>query len=379
MWKTATLLTAIVMVLLAIGIVILASTSGIQSEEHYGNSYHFLTRQVVAMILGAVAAVAASRFPYIHWKKLAVFMGVVSVIMLVMTLTPGVGIKVGGSHRWLRFGPLNVQPSEFAKFSMIVLVSMWASVMQRRIKTFWKGAVAPLAVIGLFCVLILAEPDYGSTILVGAVGLLILFLAGTRISYLSVATISGMSLMVIMIMNNELRLRRIMAFMNPEKYYERESYQLVQALFAFVSAGARGTGLGEGLQKRYYLPEAHTDFIFAILGEELGIVASIGVLLLYFGLFLCGVWISMNAKDMFGRLLAFGITAMIALQAAANIAVVTGCMPTKGLPLPLISYGGTNLAVNLMMIGVLINIALENARSSSSGKVDAVRDRFHSL
>ncbi|MCB1102299.1 MAG: FtsW/RodA/SpoVE family cell cycle protein, partial [Kiritimatiellae bacterium] len=147
----------------------------------------------------------------------------------------------------------------------------------------------------------------------------------------------------------------------------------------FVSAGARGTGLGEGLQKRYYLPEAHTDFIFAILGEELGIVASVGVLLLYFGLFLCGVWISMNAKDMFGRFLAFGITAMIALQAAANIAVVTGCMPTKGLPLPLISYGGTNLAVNLMMIGVLINIALENARSSSSGKVDAVRDRFHSL
>lgn len=379
MWKTASVLTAIVLILLCVGIVILTSTSTIQGEARYGNPYHFVTRQVVAMILGGVAAIVAARFPYQHWRTLAVFLAVVSAILLVMVLTPGVGIKVGGSNRWLRFGPLNVQPSELAKFGMICLLAMWASRMQRRIKTFWLGFMIPVLMIGVFCALIIAEPDFGSTMLVGAVGMLILFLAGTRISYLAVAAVLGLSGITVLVMHNEVRLRRIMAFLDPDKYYQVEGYQLVHALFAFVSAGARGTGLGEGLQKRHYLPEAHTDFIFAILGEELGIVASLGVLLLFFGLFVCGLLISMNAKDMFGRLLAFGITAMISLQAAANIAVVTGCMPTKGLPLPLISYGGTNLAVNLLMIGVLVNIALENARIASSGRVEAVRDRAHTL
>jgi cell division protein FtsW len=213
----------------------------------------------------------------------------------------------------------------------------------------------------------------------GLVGMGIMFIGGTRIGYLAIAAALGCSGFLLAIMQSPERMRRIFAFLNPDKYAQDEAFQLLNAIYAFVIGGGSGVGLGASLQKHFYLPEAHTDFIFAIVGEELGIGASVGVVLLFLGFLFCGLRISLRAVDAFGRLVAFGITSMITLQAAINIGVVTGCLPTKGLPLPFISFGGTSIAVSLLMVGVLVNIALQAGSEREDDDIPVIRDRAHDL
>jgi cell division protein FtsW len=357
MRKSATGVLAIALVLVTIGIIMLASTSAIQASATFNDAGFFIKRQGVALVVALVACFACMRIPYHHWRSLAPAIAIISIILLVMAIIPGVGINLKGSSRWLRLGPVNIQPSELAKFAMIIMMAKWLAQSQRTITTIKHGVLAPLAILGVFAFLIIIEPDFGTTMLICSVGFIMMFVGGTRVSYLSIAAVSGFSLIAYMISQNRVRMRRILAFINPEEYAENEGFQLLHAIYAFVIGGFRGVGLGDSLQKRFYLPEAHTDFIFAILGEELGLLASLLVIVLFAAFFILGMLISLNVQDVYGRLLAFGLTMMISIQAAINIGVVTGCLPTKGLPLPFISYGGTSLVMSMAMVGVLVNIA----------------------
>lgn len=377
MWKTATVLLGIVLVLITLGIVMLASTSGIQGRLQYHDPLFFVKRQVVALILGAIGAILTSWVDYRYWRRLALPLAVVAVALLIMVLIPGVGLTIKGSSRWLRAGPINFQPSELAKLSVIVLLAWWMARVQRHAHEFKRGLVAPLLILGVFLGLIFLEPDFGTTMLVGVVGMMILFVGGTRPGYLIVSGAGGLALFTLAVMHNAERMRRITAFLNPEKYAEDAAFQLLNAIYAFVTGGGRGVGLGQGLQKHFYLPEAHTDFIFAIVGEELGLAASLGVVMLFLGLFLCGIRITFRAPDQFGKLLAFGITLMLSVQAMINIAVVTGSMPTKGLALPFMSYGGSSLLISMAMIGILVNIARQAGELEDGDDAGFIKDAAH--
>lgn len=369
MRTSATAIIAITLVLVMAGIVMLASTSAVQADASFHDSAFFVKRQVVALVVGCAVAIACMRIPYTQWRTLTPVIAVITIILLIMAIIPGVGIELKGSSRWLRFGPVNIQPSELAKFALIICLSVWLSRSQRKIQNLREGMVIPLIILGIFAGLVFIEPDFGTTMLMGSVGLGMMFLAGARLSYLAVTAVVGISGFSFAIMQNEVRMRRIMAFLNPEKYAQNEAFQLLHAIYAFVIGGFGGVGLGDSLQKRFYLPEAHTDFIFAILGEELGVIASITVILLFAAFFFFGLFISYKAEDGFARLMAFGITMIISLQAAINIGVVTGCLPTKGLPLPFISYGGTSLVMSLAMVGVLVNIAFHNSEAATPAVV----------
>jgi len=241
--------------------------------------------------------------------------------------------------------------------------------------TFLRGVLVPVLGLGFFAVLLMAEPDFGTTVLISLVIVALLYVGGARVSYLLGFGAAGVGLFGLMLLQNANRMRRIFAFLDPEKYAQAEAWQLINALNAFAAGGRWGTGLGNSIQKYHYLPEAHTDFIFPIIGEELGLIATFLVLLLFVFIFFCGLRIASRAADDFGRFSALGITLMITLQAIINLAVVTGSMPTKGLALPFISYGGSSLLASAVMIGILINVA-HTARSPSAKKRTALfKDR----
>lgn len=356
MLRTKTVLILSVVALLALGFVMLSSASSTQALAAYNDAHYFVKRQAVALIIGIICALIASRINPEVWKRVALVGGVISFILLIAVLTPGVGIAVKGSRRWLHLG-IRMQPSEVAKIATVVLGAWWLSRNQRRASEYWPGVGVPLILMGMLIFPIFVEPDFGTTILLGAVAFVMLWANGARFSHWFLTGAASVSGMVVMIMQNPVRMRRIIAFRNPEMYADTEAYQLLNALYAFIAGGWRGVGLGESLQKRYYLPEAHTDFIFAIIGEELGMIGTLSVLTLFGVIFFCGLRIALRAADSFNRLLALGLTCVITLQAAINIAVVTGAVPTKGIALPFISFGGTSMVVTLTMIGLLLAIA----------------------
>lgn len=375
MWKTASALACLTLALVLFGIVMLASTSAVHGEAQYGDASFFLKRQLVAVVAGFLAAYLAAKIDYHLWQALAVPVAGLALTLLVLVLIPGVGTSVKGSARWLGLGFVTLQPSEIGKFASIILLAWWMSRVQMRAEDMVPGLIAPMFMLGVIVLPIFVEPDFGTTMLTCLVGMSILFIGGTRISYLFITAVFGMSVFALAILQSAERMRRIIAFLNPDKYAQDEAFQLLTSIYAFIVGGPRGVGLGESLQKRFYLPEAHTDFIFAIIGEELGFAASAAVLLLFVGIFLCGLRISARAPDSFGRLAAFGITAMITTQAAINVGVVTGCLPTKGLPLPFISFGGTSMLVSLLMVGVLINIALQAGGEGENEKIPNIRNK----
>lgn len=374
MWRTASVLVVIVLLLVTLGIVMLGSTSPVAGSAQFHDPHYFMKRQLAALVVGLLAAAFATRFPYRYWRQLAIPIGIVAVALLVLVIVPGIGKSVKGSSRWMSFGGVTFQPSELGKFAAVLLLAWWMSHVQRKADSFKVGLMIPGILIVLMAGLLLKEPDFGTTMLIATVGGLIMFVGGSSPGHLLVAGAMGFAGIGLLIMEDPERMRRIAAFLDPERYAKDEAYQLLNAIYAFVAGGVRGVGLGDGLQKKSYLPEAHTDFIFAIVGEEMGLVFSILVVALFLGFFFCGLRISLRAPDMFGRLAAFGITSLITVQAAINIGVVTGCLPTKGLPLPFISYGGTSLAVTLLMVGILINIA-RYAVEDPSRSMPAIKDR----
>lgn len=359
MRKTVSFLMIAVMILVTLGVIMLASTSGLKGMESAAHDpFLYIKKQLVWIVLSTLAAAVAMRIPYKVWRSLAIPIALISILLLVLVLIPGVGRRVGGSNRWLRFGPLGFQPSELAKLSVILLMAWYMSVIQRRPEEIVRGLIVPCIGLGTILAMILVEPDFGTTALIAAVGGLMMFIGGTRVGILAIlGTIAATAFGILISMSPE-RLSRVIAFTDPIKYKQTDGYQLINALYAFVLGGETGVGLGNSIQKRFYLPEAHTDFIFAIIGEELGFPGTILVVLLFVVILICGWKIALNAGDSFGRLLALGITMMITIQASINMMVVTGMLPTKGLALPFISFGGSSFLISGLMIGILINIGM---------------------
>ena len=373
MRRAATLMIAIVLVLIALGIVMLYSTSSARTAV----PHFYLRRQLLWLFLSIIVGTGVAKFDYRHWRRLAIPLALVCLVLLVLVFVPGIGGKVKGSYRWLRLGPVRFQPSELAKFVSILGMAAWMSRFGHRAKEFRMGLLYPILGLGAIVGLIFLEPDFGTTFVTTVVGMAIMFVGGTKVGHLIVTGVAGLCAFTVAIFQSPERLGRILAFIWPEKYPD-QAYHLAQSKIAFIMGGLFGVGLGNSMQKRLYLPEAHTDFILSIIAEELGFVATLLVILLFIGFFVCGMTISSRAADPFGRLLGFGLTMMISLQAAINVGVVTGCLPTKGLPLPFISYGGSSLMMSVAMCAVLLSIAQHNDPDDSK-HTRSIKDRAHRL
>jgi cell division protein FtsW len=368
----------IVLALLSLGIVMLASTSNVAGEKVFSDPHHFLKRQLVWLFISLVAAIAFVRFDYHWWQKTAVPIAIAAVVLLVLVFVPHIGVKVGGSHRWLRLGPLSFQPSEFAKFACIIAMSNWMVSAGRRVQNVKEGFIYPLIGLGVVLCLTMMEPDFGTTLLIGLVSVMIMFAGGTKLSYLLAAGLAGGCAFVVAIIKDPIRFKRVLSFIWPE-LYPAGAYHVTQSKIAFELGGLLGKGLGNSLQKQLYLPEAHTDFILAIIGEELGLFATLLVVLCFAGILVCGMIIAFRAPDPFGKLVAFGITMMIVIQAVINIGVVTDCLPTKGMALPFISYGGSSLLLATIQICVLVNIDQHAGEVLLDEHSRVMKDNVHSF
>lgn len=372
--RTIITLIATVLILITVGLIMMFSASLVRGQSSYDKVGYFLWRQIRWLILSSIVAIGCARIDLNFLRKMALPIAGVCILLLVLVLIPGIGHESHGSWRWLRVGPLTVQPSEFSKIGVLLAVAWWISRRRRYMHTFKRGFIVPLLGLGVFAGLLILEPDFGTTMLVSLVGFALLFIGGARLIYLFSSAMLGACVFGLFVFNNANRMGRIIAFLDPEKYAQEEAWQLINAWTAFASGGACGTGLGNSIQKQFYLPEAHTDFIFPIIGEELGVVASCSVLLLFVVLFICGLRIASQANDDFGRFTALGITLMITFQALINLAVVTGSMPTKGLALPFISYGGSSLLVCSAMIGILVNVAHTARNPRTKKKTELFKD-----
>jgi cell division protein FtsW len=354
--KAAIMLLTIMLVLLTIGVVMLFSTSAVYAKEIYGDQHYVLKRQLAWMLVGAVGCVMAASVPYPKLRGVCTGVLVAAAVMLALVLVPHIGLRVGGARRWLGFGPMRFQPSELGKLALVVWLAHWLAKEKRRLDRFSRGFAIPMGVAALTLLLILAEPDFGSTALMATVSFAMMYIAGVRLRYLVPTILLGVAGFAVLIIHNPTRAARMMAFMDLEKYKHGAGYQDWQAILAFGSGGINGLGLGNSFQKMFYLPEAHTDFIFPIIGEELGLVGTMAILVAFVLLMVCAAIISLRASDLFGQYLGMGIAVLLAMQALINIGVVTAWLPTKGLPLPFISFGGSNLVVNMASVGLLLNI-----------------------
>ena len=350
------LLVLAVLSLTLIGMVVLTSAGhGLATDPYY-----YFKKQItwlgVALVAGAVAAVVDLE----KLRKLAFPIFGLSVVVLILVLIPGIGTSVKGAQRWIDLGPFNLQVSDPARLAIVFCLAHYLAANQRQIETFKRGYLIPMGMLGLLCFLIVLQPDLGTTALCGAVGFGMLFLAGVRWLYLVPTVAMGMAafagaVYIDMVYLHGNRLRRILAFLDPEGNKLGDFYQAWQGMLAFVAGGVYGVGLGNGRQQHNFLPEAHTDFIFPIIGEEMGLVFSGAVVLLFFGIFVCCFNALRKAPNLFQFLIVAGSLLFITLQALINMGVVTGMLPTKGMSLPFISYGGSNLVVMFVLVGLIIN------------------------
>jgi cell division protein FtsW len=352
--------------LVGIGLVMLYSSSSIIAQERFGDSMYFVKRQIVFALLGLAVLIVSKNLPYVLYRRLVYVILGVTLLSLVIVLLPQVGYRVGGARRWLRFGPISIQPAEFAKLALIVYISYSAAKKKERLRELSVGYTPHLLVSGVFVGLVIMQPDLGTAITFAVLTFLLLFVAGVRFRYLLATGLAVLPLLALAIAQKGYRLERFLAFLNPWRDPSNTSFQLLHSLLALGTGGPLGVGLGSGQQKLFYLPEPHTDFILAVIGEETGILGVSIVLLLYALLVYQGIKIALRAPERFGTYLAFGLTLAVGLQALINSAVVMGLLPTKGLPLPFISYGGSSLLTNLLAMGILMNIG-SYARESSQG------------
>jgi cell division protein FtsW len=341
--------------LIALGLVMLFSTSAF-AEESKSDMYFFVKRQGMWLCVGLVVAMVASFVDYHFWIKYWWAFFAAAALLLVLCFIPPVGLRINGSSRWINLGFGVVQPSELAKIASIFFLAWWFSRKDISFSAFTNGLAYPMGILSILMGLIVLEVDIGNTALIGGTAVAVLFIAGAALRWLGTLICCGLGGIFLVAMNVSERQGRLLAFLHPEKYSLGEGLQQWQALIAFGSGGVDGLGLGEGRQKMLYLPYAHTDFIFPMIGEELGLYATLLTVLAYLLICLCGSLVASNAKDDVGRLLGIGAVIMITLQACVNIGVTTSLLPNKGMPLPFISYGGSNMVVCLFLIGLLVNI-----------------------
>lgn len=353
--KSAYILFLAVLGMLVVGIVMLFSTSAFARDSH-GDVYFFVKRQAVWLGVGLIVCSIAAWMDYHFWARTWWIWFGLAAVTLALCFVPHIGMRINGSRRWIGFHGLNFQPSELAKIAAVFFLAWWFTRYEKASGRILPGFVIPLAVIGLLLALIVTEVDLGTTALIGGTAFVIMFVAGTNLALLGVLSLGGVSAIIFVATTMPERMGRLTAFMDPEKYKQDAGLQQMQALIAWGSGGIEGLGLGNGRQKMLYLPYAHTDFIFPMIGEELGLRVSLLVVFLFVVIIICGTMIALHAKDRFGLLLGTGVLALLTLQAAVNIGVTTSLLPNKGLPLPFISYGGSNLAACLFGIGLLLSI-----------------------
>ena len=341
--------------LVALGIVMLFSTSAFALESH-GDMFFFVKKQGMWLCVAIVAGTIAACTDYHHWQRSWWIWFAAAMILLLLCFAPHVGLRINGSRRWINLGVGVLQPSEIAKLAAIFFISWWFSKYEKDSGRLLKGFVYPLAVVGILILPISQEIDLGNTVLIGGVALILMFVAGSNLRWLALFAACGIGGVLFLAVHIAERHARLLAFLHPEKYKLSEGLQQLEGLIALGSGGIYGLGLGQSRQKLLFLPYAHTDFIFPIIGEELGLCFTLLTVAGYLVICLCGAIIATNARDRFGMLLGFGCVMMICLQAIINIGVTTSLLPNKGMPLPFISYGGSNILVCLFMVGILVNI-----------------------
>jgi cell division protein FtsW len=349
-------LVAAVMALTGFGIVMVFSAGAVFAARTYGDWTYFLKREAIYAGAGLAAFWLGMRLDYSVYRKVTYPLLFVSVLLLVAVLK--LGPAINGAVRWFRLGPLSFQPSELAKFSLALYLAVLLARKAEKVRDFSMGFLPPLLMTGVFLGLLLKQPDLGTAVIIGVTALGLMFVAGTRTSYILISVLAAAPIgWKIFITGESWRMKRILAYLYPWQYRRDIGYQLYESLISVGSGGVWGQGLGQGHQKLFFLPEAHTDFILAVVGEELGLCGVVAVLATFALLVWRGLRASMRARDPYGCYLAFGITCLFGLQAVVNMCVVLGLLPTKGLPLPFVSYGGTALVMSLFMAGVLANIS----------------------
>jgi cell division protein FtsW len=365
-----------VLLLLGIGVVFVYSASSMVAMNRFGSHTYFLNRQIVHVLLAVLAIICCRHIPYSAYKSMAYPILAVAFLLLVTLYFPGLGHTAGGAKRWLRFSGVSFQPSEFARLALIIYLAYSMSKKQDRIKEFSIGFLPHVMVFCCFTLLILLQPDFGMVAIIALIGGIMLFVGGVRLSYLLGGLAAALPMAYYLLIHSGYRLKRLASFMDPWQHQSDAGYQVVHSLMAFGSGGVLGAGVGNGYQKLFYLPEPHTDFILSVVGEELGLVGISLVTVLYLLVLWRGIVIALKAEDRFAMFLATGLTAALGFQVTINAAVTLGLMPTKGLTLPFLSYGGTSMIVNAVAVGILLNIGAHPLSVASAGSAKRQRSGF---
>lgn len=346
-----------VLLLTGIGIVMVYSASSAIANNSYGNGYLFIKKQALSAAMGCLMMLGTAMTPYRVYRRLAyIFIGF-SAVLIILTQIPGIGHSAGGASRWIKLGAFSVQPSEIARLSMIIYLAYSLTKKQEFIKDFSIGFLPHVIFFLVFAILIMFQPDFGSVAILGMITWIMMFVGGVSIVHLILSLLPAIPVGIFVMVSASYRMERLVSFLDPWKYRSDEGYQIVNSLMAFGSGGVLGKGLGNGYQKLFYLPEPHTDFIFSVIGEELGLLGVLAIIAVFAVVIFRGISIARNTEDRFGSLLATGIVTSLGLQVCINMGVAMGLLPPKGLALPFLSYGGSSLIINMAATGILINIA----------------------
>jgi cell division protein FtsW len=355
-------LLASALVLVSLGLTMVFISSTVMASAQYQDPYFFVKRQTIYALLGVGVLVFGRTTDYHVYKRYAYWLLFAALIGLVLVFVPHIGAKIRGSARWLRLGPVALQPSEFAKLAMVIFLADSLSRKQEKMKYFAIGFLPHMLIAGMFIALILKEPDFGTSMTLAGIVFIMLLVGGTRFTYILISFSLAIPMAVVMVLKDPKKFSRILSFLDPWKYGQDVGYQLKQSLLAIGSGCLWGMGPGQSRAKLFYLPDAHTDFILSIFSEELGFVGVLLIVALFTLLVYRGLRVALRAPDAFGSYLALGLTLLIALPACINMGVVSGILPTKGLSLPFLSYGGSSLLVNLLAVGILLNISSQVKR-----------------
>jgi cell division protein FtsW len=373
------LLLGAVLSLVGFGLVMIYSASAVTSHEKMGDSFFYLKRQAVAAAIGLLAMISAMKLGYRRMARLAYPLLIISIVLLVVVLIPGLGTKVGGAKRWIRLPLMSLQPAEITKVSWVVYLAYSLAKKREKVKQFSIGFVPHLGLAAVLVFLCMLEPDFGSSVSLLFLMFVMLFAAGARMTYLVGGVLGAIPFAYVAIASSPYRLARVTAYLDPWANRQGSGYQLAESLMSIGSGGFAGLGLGDGRQKLFFLPEAHTDFIFAIIGEELGLIGVLFLLSLYAIVIWRGLRASLKASEQFGVFLGLGITALISFQALVNMSVAMGLVPTKGLTLPFISYGGSSLVMLMGAAGLLLSISgtAEAGARRATGKIPRQEHAVH--
>ncbi|MDD5772883.1 MAG: putative lipid II flippase FtsW [bacterium] len=350
----------IVLVLIGIGIIMIYSSSAMIAYENFGDSYYYLKKQLVWFIIGIIFVLITVNIDYHFWDKISKPLLIFGLILLGVVLIPRASKEIGIARRWIEIGGFRFQPTELIKLIIVIYMASSLSRKQREIEVSFSAWFQDLIILGLVCGLVVLQPDFGTAVILGGTVFIMFFVSGVKLVHLFSIVLSCVPLLYFLIFSSAYRMKRFLAFFNPWQDPQASGFQIIQSFLAFGSGGTFGLGLGESKQKLFYLPEAHTDFIFSIVGEELGFVGALAVIIIFIGFLLRAGRIVFKAKDSFGCFLSLGILTVIGLEFLVNISVVLGMLPTKGTPLPFISYGGSSLIFTMASVGILLNISKES-------------------